>query len=86
MSVNVTGLFSFASSDLRHDVMSWNFHVSGAVGLGMSMAGMGTKLVSELLGGFGRMKKDTVSRTTDPCPDAVRVKGHRVEVMQASDV
>ena len=35
-------LFSSSSSDedgFRHDVMSWNFHVSGIEGFGMSITG-----------------------------------------------
>lgn len=39
MSARLTALDVSFVSGFRHDVMSWNFHVSGASGLGISMAG-----------------------------------------------
>ena len=39
MSAKLTALLLLSVSGFRHDVMSWNFHVSGASGLGISIAG-----------------------------------------------
>ena len=38
MSAKLTALLLSSVSGFRHDVMSWNFHVSGASGLGTSIA------------------------------------------------
>ena len=83
MSAKLTVLFVLSVSDFRHDVMSWNFHVSGASELGISMAGY---TVNGMHGRSSWLRKEGTPLTTDPCPDSVWVNGHRVEIMQASDV
>ena len=83
MSAKLIALLVLTVSGFRHDVMSWNFHVSGASGLGISIAGY------TINGMHGRpiwLPNSGTPLTTDPCPNSVRVNGHCIEIMQASDV
>ena len=83
MSAKLTALFVSSVSGFRHDVMSWNFHVSGASGLGISIAAYTVNGIHDT---SSWLRKGGRSLTTDPCPDSVWVNGHCIEIMQASDV
>ena len=83
ISAKLIDLLVLTLSDFRHDVMSWNFHVSGASGLGISIAGC---IVIGMHGRSSWLRKGPTPLTTDECPGSVRVNGHCVEIMQASDV
>ena len=83
MSAKLIALLVLTVSGFRHDVMSWNFHVSGASGLGISIAGY---TINGMHGRSIWLPNSGTPLTTDPCPSSVRVNGHCVEIMQASDV
>ena len=71
-----------SSSDLRHDVMTWNFQVSGASAFGMSIAVCSNKSAKKT----SQVWPKEPPLTTYPCPNSIRVKRHRIDRMGASDI